>query len=130
MYLHFDFVNHVVAALFLKPHYLVHLLLDALLNRLFLLLAVLEVVIIVLVFFAVPPQELHHESLCPEWSTSLSSDLARRSVSPHVLISKHSAKFAGSDRTCVVEHGEGHLKDIIQHADVVEHIVQLLDHSV
>ena len=130
MDLHFDFVNHVVAALLLIPHDQVHLLLDALLNRLFILPAFLEVVVIVLVFLAVPPQELHHESPAPERSTCLSSDLALRSVGPHVLISKHSAELAGSNRALVVEHREGHLKDIIYHTDVTEHIVQILNHSV
>ena len=130
MDLHFDFVNHIVAALLLEPHYLIHLFLDALLNRLFFLPAILEVVIIVLVFLTIPPQELHHESLCPEWSTSLSSNLTLRSICPHVLISKHSAKFSGSGCTRIVKHREGHLEDIIDHTDIAEHIVQILNHSV
>ena len=127
---HFDFVDHVVAALLLIPHDQIHLLLDALLNRLFLLPAVLEVVIIVLVFFAIPPQELIHEPLGPEWSTCLSSDLTLRSIGPQVLISKHGAEFAGSDGTRIVEHRESHLEDIVYHTDVTEHIVQILNHSV
>ena len=130
MNLHLDFVNHVVAALLLIPHDQVHLLLDALLNRLFILPAFLEVVVVVLVFLAVPPQELHHETPAPEWSACLSSDLALRSIGPHVLISEHSAELAGSDCALVVEHREGHLKDIIYHADVTEYIVQVLNHSV
>ena len=126
--LHLQFVNHVVAALLLIPHYLIHLLFDTFLNPFCFLLAVLEVLIIALTSFTIPPQEAHHELSCPECLSAptwlwLSTNLIRESISLHVLSGKHSTKFAWPHHTLVHEHGESHFEDIVYHADVTEHIV-------